>query len=83
MISPFVGDGNNIELIKILVLKFLANWPPVDSFSACGFPQEFLHTDEEKLTFRQENLTTLEEKLTFQSGRSLETRMDRGFQACG
>lgn len=55
----------------------------MDNFSGCGLPQENLHTVEEKLTFLEEKLTFLEENLTFQGDQSLETRMDKGFPACG
>jgi hypothetical protein len=55
----------------------------VDSFFACGFPQEFLVTVEENLILRQENLIVLEEFLIFETPQSLVTRMDRGFPACG
>ena len=55
----------------------------MDSFFACGFPQEFLVTVEENLIVRQENLIVIEEFLIFQTPQSSVTRMDRGFQACG
>ena len=55
----------------------------MDSFFACGFPQENLVTDEENLILRQENLIVLEEFLIFQIHKTSGTRMDRGFPACG
>jgi hypothetical protein len=55
----------------------------VDSFLACGFPQEFLIADEENLIVRQENFIVLEEFLIFKIPRTSGTRMDRGFPACG
>jgi hypothetical protein len=55
----------------------------VDSFFACGFPQEFLVTVEENLIVRQENLIVLEEFLIFQTPETSGDRMDRGFPACG
>jgi hypothetical protein len=55
----------------------------VDSFFACGFPQEFLVTDEENLIVHQENLIVLEEFLIFKTGRTSGALMDIGFPACG
>lgn len=50
---------------------------------ACGFPQEFLHTGEEKLTFPQEFLTTHEEFLTDRKVKNAGSRMNHGLQRCG
>ncbi len=55
----------------------------MDSFFACGFPQENLVADEENLILPQENLIVHEENLIIQTPLSLGTRMDRGFPACG
>jgi hypothetical protein len=55
----------------------------VDSFFACGYPQEFLIADEENLIVRQENLMVLEEFLIFKIPRTSGGRMDRAFPACG
>ena len=52
----------------------------MDNFSACGFPQENLVTDEENLILRQENLIVIEEFLIFKTPETSETRMDSGFQ---
>jgi hypothetical protein len=55
----------------------------VDSFFACGFPQEFLIAHEENLTFPEEFFIVHEEFLIDKHSKSLGTRMDRGFPACG
>jgi hypothetical protein len=55
----------------------------VDSFFACGFPQEFLVTVDENLIVRQECLIVLEEFLIFKTAQTSGTRMDSGLPACG